>query len=61
MIVVLQLLYLNVCGKSNLIFLIFSSSWPAMCIHGDKSQPEREWVLKGRFFLHIQISDMKVL
>jgi superfamily II DNA/RNA helicase len=20
--------------------------WPAMCIHGDKSQPEREWVLK---------------
>lgn len=20
--------------------------WPAMCIHGDKAQPEREWVLK---------------
>eukprot|EP00794_Sanderia_malayensis_P009315 gene9315-10298_t len=20
--------------------------WPAMCIHGDKSQPERDWVLK---------------
>lgn len=20
-----------------------------MCIHGDKSQPEREWVLKGMF------------
>ncbi|CDQ95536.1 unnamed protein product [Oncorhynchus mykiss] len=19
--------------------------WPAMCIHGDKSQPERDWVL----------------
>ena len=23
-------------------------SWPAMCIHGDKSQPERDWVLKGK-------------
>lgn len=23
-----------------------SDGWPAMCIHGDKSQPEREWVLK---------------
>jgi UPI00016E021A related cluster len=21
--------------------------WPAMCIHGDKSQAEREWVLRG--------------
>ena len=21
--------------------------WPAICIHGDKAQPEREWVLKG--------------
>ena len=21
--------------------------WPAMCIHGDKSQPERDWVLNG--------------
>ena len=25
--------------------------WPAMCIHGDKSQPEREWVLKGMIFV----------
>lgn len=24
-----------------------SSRWPAMCIHGDKSQPERDWVLAG--------------
>lgn len=24
-----------------------SSRWPAMCIHGDKSQPERDWVLSG--------------
>ncbi|RWS08307.1 putative ATP-dependent RNA helicase DDX5-like protein [Dinothrombium tinctorium] len=23
-----------------------SDGWPAMCIHGDKSQPERDWVLK---------------
>uniref|UniRef100_A0A8C4HD22 RNA helicase n=1 Tax=Dicentrarchus labrax TaxID=13489 RepID=A0A8C4HD22_DICLA len=22
--------------------------WPAMCIHGDKSQPERDWVLTGK-------------
>uniref|UniRef100_A0A8D0APM1 RNA helicase n=1 Tax=Sander lucioperca TaxID=283035 RepID=A0A8D0APM1_SANLU len=22
--------------------------WPAMCIHGDKSQPERDWVLAGK-------------
>ena len=21
--------------------------WPAMCIHGDKQQQEREWVLGG--------------
>ena len=23
-----------------------------MCIHGDKSQPERDWVLNGRLNLH---------
>lgn len=23
--------------------------WPALCIHGDKSQSERDWVLNGRF------------
>ena len=22
--------------------------WPAMCIHGDKSQQERDWVLQGK-------------
>lgn len=22
-------------------------SWPAVCIHGDKSQQERDWVLQG--------------
>jgi len=21
--------------------------WPVLCIHGDKSQPERDWVLDG--------------
>ena len=21
--------------------------WPAMCIHGDKSQQERDWTLQG--------------
>lgn len=25
----------------------FFCRWPAMCIHGDKSQPERDWVLTG--------------
>ncbi|RWS24781.1 putative ATP-dependent RNA helicase DDX5-like protein [Leptotrombidium deliense] len=26
--------------------MIKGGGWPAMCIHGDKSQPERDWVLK---------------
>lgn len=29
-------------------YFLFIDSWPAMCIHGDKSQPERDWVLKGK-------------
>lgn len=24
--------------------------WPAMGIHGDKSQQERDWVLNGEYF-----------
>lgn len=24
--------------------------WPAVCMHGDKSQQERDYVLKGIFF-----------
>ena len=28
---------------------IFLSSWPAMCIHGDKAQAERDWVLSGEW------------
>ena len=23
------------------------NGWPALCIHGDKSQPERDWTLGG--------------
>ena len=26
-----------------------------MCIHGDKSQPEREWVLKGNTFVNYMV------
>lgn len=26
----------------------FFYSWPAVCIHGDKSQNERDWVLQGK-------------
>ena len=29
------------------LYLMFYS-WPAMCIHGDKHQSEREWVLGGK-------------
>ena len=27
--------------------------WPAMCIHGDKSQQERDWVLQGRHLYQV--------
>lgn len=30
--------------------------WPVMCIHGDKSQPERDWVLAGKPKLHIFVN-----
>lgn len=26
-------------------------SWPAVCIHGDKSQQERDWVLQGKHIM----------
>uniref|UniRef100_A0A8C8HXW0 RNA helicase n=1 Tax=Oncorhynchus tshawytscha TaxID=74940 RepID=A0A8C8HXW0_ONCTS len=32
--------------------------WPAMCIHGDKSQPERDWVLTGRSHFN-DVEDIK--
>ena len=31
---------------------IKKDGWPAVCIHGDKSQQERDWVLQGK--LHLQ-------
>lgn len=30
-----------------------SDGFPCMCIHGDKSQSERDWVLRGKSFLKI--------
>lgn len=32
----------------NIIFNFNVSRWPAVCIHGDKSQNERDWVLQGK-------------
>lgn len=32
------------------IFFSCWFSWPAVCIHGDKSQQERDWVLQGIIF-----------
>lgn len=26
--------------------------WPAVCIHGDKTQQERDWVLQGMYKLY---------
>ena len=40
-----KLLYVSIAFLKLIPF-----RWPAMCIHGDKSQPEREWVLKGSIF-----------
>lgn len=34
-----------ICTSYGGVF--FLSSWPAMCIHGDKAQAERDWVLSG--------------
>ena len=31
-------------------FLSILYRWPAICIHGDKAQQEREWVLEGKRF-----------
>ena len=32
----------------DLTFQMRKGGWPALCIHGDKSQSERDWVMKGR-------------
>lgn len=29
--------------------------WPALCIHGDKGQSERDWALSGRFYSFSQL------
>lgn len=34
------------------------SRWPAMCIHGDKSQPERDWVLTGKSMSHLLLTSL---
>ena len=36
---------------SLMLVLILYFSWPILCMHGDKSQPERDWVLNGNFSL----------
>ena len=33
-------------------YFVTPYSWPAMCIHGDKHQSEREWVLGGKNLHH---------
>lgn len=35
-------------------------SWPAVCIHGDKTQQERDWVLQGNLpiFFFIIIANL---
>lgn len=38
---------IETCTSAFTGFAGFSVRWPAMCIHGDKSQPERDWVLAG--------------
>ena len=42
---------------SNIVIAVHISSWPAMCIHGDKAQQERDWVLSGTYepFLNVTI------
>jgi superfamily II DNA/RNA helicase len=32
-------------GNAPNNFVLIIPRWPAMCIHGDKAQPERDWVL----------------
>lgn len=34
--------------------------WPATCIHGDKSQPERDFVLQGTVSYRIKILFIKL-
>ena len=41
------------CFSRPFTDLFLSYRWPCMCIHGDKSQPERDWVLNGNYFPRI--------
>lgn len=62
----------QVCSSNNLlsryvlkyipvaICVLTSSRWPAMCIHGDKSQPERDWVLSGKPLRYRYMFDRKL-
>ena len=52
----LLMLLVRFVSLLSVVWLVFFQSfswsfsfnrWPAMCIHGDKSQPERDWVLNG--------------
>ena len=36
-------------------YLIVGYSWPAICIHGDKEQRERDWVLSGEICMYMSI------
>lgn len=35
--------------------------WPAMCIHGDKSQSERDFVMDGLFLYFFIFSNFKII
>lgn len=34
--------------------------WPVLCIHGDKNQSERDWVLRGKFLFFFISSFFRV-
>lgn len=40
-----------VLRRMSFVYFFCCCRWPAMCIHGDKSQPERDWVLTGEWNL----------
>ncbi len=39
---------LYLCVLALITVVVLFSSWPAICIHGDKEQRERDWVLAGK-------------
>lgn len=44
-----KVLLLLRCSNTTKFEPLFTFRWPAMGIHGDKSQQERDWVLNGKF------------